>query len=199
MSFPYYRQALLAEDFDAYRVLDEYFHCGQSRVFVGSPPGTEAAIKQSIARSLQNSLGVQVHSLQLVVCGSAHLGFSPVPQKLGKPFDPISSDMDIAVVSEQMFDQWWSELIGCRMTRDERIKTSEQLFWGLIDPSTAARFSEIGKVWWKVFAQMTPGVLSGPPLANGIRGRLYRNFWSMENYHIRAIEKGREVLLGSRS
>src|SRR5438309_10590224 len=101
MGYPHYRQDLLATAFDADWVLDKYFHSGQSVVFNGAPPGAEAALKRHVAKSLGGALNAAIHPLQLVLCGSAHLGFSPVPNKIGKPFDPTSSDIDVAVVSEE--------------------------------------------------------------------------------------------------
>ena len=41
--------------------------------------------------------------------GSAKLGFSIAPSKLWKPFDG-ESDIDIVVVSEKSFTEYWSKL-----------------------------------------------------------------------------------------
>jgi len=87
MAFPDYKRDLLAVDFVADRVLDRYFHAGQSHVFFGADPKIEPEFKRYLAVQLRQALDVRLHPLQLILCGSAHLGFSPVPTKLGKPFD----------------------------------------------------------------------------------------------------------------
>src|SRR5262245_48591071 len=104
MAFPDYKRDLLAANFDVNRILDRYCHSGQSAIFMGASPDTEPFFKNDIARRLCDSLCVRLHPLQLIICGSAHLGFSPVPDKLGKPFDSSSSDIDVAVVSTELFE-----------------------------------------------------------------------------------------------
>ena len=100
MAYADYKRDLLAEDFDANYVLDRYFHTGQSAVFIGAQPDEEPNFKYKIARAFCTSYGIRGHPFQLIITGSAHLGFSPVPGKLGKPFDSASSDIDIAVAGD---------------------------------------------------------------------------------------------------
>jgi hypothetical protein len=112
---------------------------------------------------------------------------------LGKPFDPSSSDVDVAVVSTDLFDQWWSELQSSDLVPAIINKISEDLFWGFINPANVNNVSEMGRTWWSVFGNMETD------RANGVRGRLYRNYWSMQNYHAHAIHGGRRRLLKMRS
>jgi hypothetical protein len=197
MGFAYYRHDLLASDFTAERILDKYFHSGRSTVFDGAPVDTEADLKRMVARSLGGAVNEPLHPMQLVVCGSAHLGFSPVPGlKLGTPFNPTISDIDIAVVSDVLFDRWWAELQGCRFSADIQRKIADNLYLGLIDPSIIPNVSKTRRLWWDLFGGMTAGVSNGPLLARGIRGRLYRTHWSMQTYHTLAIYGAREFLQG---
>lgn len=189
MRFDDYQQDLKSGTFEVNRVLDKYFHCGRSAVFEGVSLEAEPEFKNYIARALYNALAMSLHPLQLVVCGSALLGFSPVLEKLGKPFDSRTSDIDIAVVSSELFDRWWRELQASRMDRSSRTKVAEDLFRGFINPVTVASESKIGQDWWKLFRQLDT------PFAVGVRGRLYRDFWSMQNYHRSAIYGARDQLL----
>jgi hypothetical protein len=109
MAFPDYKRDLLAEDFDANYMLDRYFHTGQSAVFIGASPDAEASFKYSVATTFFGAFGIRIHPFQIVISGSAHLGFSPVPGKLGKPFDSNTSDIDISIVSPELFDLLWTE------------------------------------------------------------------------------------------
>lgn len=188
MAFPDYRRDLLAEDFDANYVLDRYFHCGESAVFAGAKPDEEANFKHDVAAAFFSAFQIRLHPFQIAVTGSAHLGFSPVPGKLGKPFDPKSSDIDLAIVSPELFDLWWTELQSCGLESAVRDAVASDLFWGFINPATVRDVSDCGAKWWQLFRERRTD------RAAGVRGRLYRTFWSMQSYHKLAIYRGRQEL-----
>ena len=52
-----------------------------------------------------------VGSQDVCIVGSAKLGFSPSPHRYGKPFEQ-TSDVDVAIISEEMFDQGTRELFS---------------------------------------------------------------------------------------
>jgi len=192
MAFADYKIDLMAATFDANRMLDCYFHSGQSYAFFRSAPEAEPEFKSDLARRLLESLQIPLHPLQLIICGSAHLGFSPVPDKLGKAFDARMSDMDVAIVSTELFDDWWSELQVCDIVPSVLTRISEDLFWGFINPANVHNVSEIGRKWWKLFGEIKTD------RANGVRGRVYRNFWAMQSYHKHAIYEARKRLFNQR-
>jgi hypothetical protein len=192
VGYPDYKRDLLAADFDATRVLHRYFHSRSSAVFDGASPEEEPDFKWDLARRLREALGVQLHPLELVVCGSAHLGFSPVPNKLGKPFDSSSSDIDIAIVSAELFDLCWHELQANPPTRAIRERIADDLFWGFINPANLYKVSKVVRKWWDVFGK------TQTDRAHGVRGRLYRDYWSLQAYHTLAINGGRDALTNKR-
>lgn len=58
-------------------------------------------------------LGVNFHNIQIV--GSAKVGYSLSPAKLFTPFhderpDKPSSDIDIAIISDRLYQKFWDEL-----------------------------------------------------------------------------------------
>jgi len=188
MAYADYKRDLLAEDFDANYVLDRYFHTGQSAVFIGAQPHEEPNFKCEVARASFTAFGIRAHPFQLIITGSAHLGFSPVPGKLGKPFDSASSDIDIAVVSPELFDLWWTELQSGGLEPAVREIVSRDLFWGFINPANVRDLSDCGAKWWRLFGNLSTD------RAAGVRGRLYRTFWSMQSYHKLGIFHGRREL-----
>jgi hypothetical protein len=168
-------------------------HSGQSAVFYGVDPIEEPGIKRSIADLIGAQIGIKCHPLQLIICGSAHLGFSPVPEKFGKPFDSRKSDVDIAVVSAEIFDRWWTELQKCdSLTGSIPGDIALNLFRGYIDPSKVVQLSATGRIWWELFGGIQID------RARGVRGRVYRTLWNMQSYHTNAIRRGREKLKGIR-
>ena len=58
MGYPDYERDLLAPEFEVDRVLDRYFHCGQSVVFYGAPPDAEPYFKNDVARASATRLVV---------------------------------------------------------------------------------------------------------------------------------------------
>lgn len=159
MSFADYKQALLDPFHDEQAVLDRFFHTGQSHCFLGAPPDEESKLKRKIVSALRAnfndkaSINLELHPMQLVICGSGHLGFSPTPGgKLGKPFDPRTSDIDIAIVHEPLFELWWSEIREAdpdAMSKRETVV--ENIFNGFIDPQYVKRATRVGTVWWDTF------------------------------------------------
>lgn len=188
MGYPDYKRDLLDLDVEVNFILDRYFHSGQSYVFIGAYPDEEAKLKETVAGSLYGAFRLRVHPFQLATCGSAHLGFSPVTDKLGKPFDPSVSDIDKAVVSGEIFDQWWAELQSGGLDEATRSVVARDLFFGFINPASVRDVSEHGSKWWRVFGDLHTD------RAHGVRGRLYRNFWSMQSYHRLAVIRGRQKL-----
>ncbi len=191
MAFPDYKKDLLDDTVDVNYILDRYFHSGQSVVFHGAPPDEEAELKYQVATALFRAFDFRIHPFQLVICGSAHLGFSPVPAKLGKPFDPTTSDIDFAVISAELFEAWWTELQSAGLDEPTREVVSRELFWGFINPSNVQSVGNIGPAWWSVFGGLRTD------RAKGIRGRLYKSFWSMQSYHRLAVIYARSNLLRS--
>lgn len=198
MSFPEYKQALLNPVKGVQAILDEFYHSGPSACFFKTPPDEEAKLKREVVNNLkenfskQLSLDLELHPLQLVICGSAHLGFSPTPgKKLGKSFSCESSDIDLAIIHSELFDRWWSEI---RMVDTEISQLNQNvvdnIFYGYIDPQHVRKNTEIGKVWWATFGKIKT------ERAKAIRGRLYRTHWAMQQYHSNAILKAKAQLEG---
>ena len=73
-----------------------------------------------------------------------------------------------------------------------RSDVSRDLFWGFINPAHVREIPQHGTRWWQLFGEMNTN------RAAGVRGRLYKNFWSMQSYHRLAIYHGREKLMAER-
>lgn len=193
MAYADFKRDLLDDAFDPDYILDRYFHSGQSHVFAGANPSEEVDLINEISTSIFKAFKIRVHPLQIIVCGSAHLGFSPVPDKLGKPFDANKSDIDVAVISPEIFEATWNELISSGLDPYQRQTVSRDLFWGFINPANINTVSDNGAAWWSAFGAIKTD------RAKGVRGRLYRSFWSMQSYHRIAVFQAREKLLAEQN
>ena len=195
MGFQEYEKSLVSPLFDGNlvnEILDQYFHGGISH-FCNGDSDLHIRFRRDIANSVQSEFEIKCHPLEVVVCGSAHLGFSPSPtEKLGRPFDVEKSDIDVAVLLPELFDRWWYELLEIRADDVSRRRIADNLLNGLIDPQTVHQDTEIGKKWWRLFGRMTAVG------NNKVRGRIYRSAWFMQNYHRQTVVRGRQLLLGRR-
>ena len=198
MSFADYKEALVGAFYDEQAVLDRFFHTGQSHCFIGGDHDAESKLKRKVVSKLignfkdKASISLELHPMQLVICGSGHLGFSPTPgEKLGQPFDSRKSDIDIAIVHEPLFELWWSEIREADPDAiPKRPTVTENIFNGFIDPQYVNRATEIGGVWWETFGNIETN------RADGVRGRLYKNHWAMQRYHRYAIVAAKAQLEG---
>lgn len=182
VGFTDYDRDICDPELDVEYILDRYYHSGASVAFIGADLDEEADLKRSLAVKLAETFQMPFHPLQLVICGSAHLGFSPVVdgERYGRSFDPRKSDIDVAVIHAELFERCWGELQDAQ-SGEWFPAVADNLFYGLIDPSLIRGACSIGASWWELFGSLKTA------RAKGIRGRLYRNHWSMQRYHSRAI------------
>lgn len=193
MAFADYRRDLQDSAKHDNQILDVYYHRGPSHAFIGAPDTAESSMKDAIADALHSTFNIRPHPLQIVLCGSAHLGFSPVPVsgRFGNPFNPTSSDLDFCIVVEALFNKCWNELRDGRVDPKIEGQMAADIYWGLINPHLVRDLTEFGKKWWQVFGAIKTD------RGRGVRGRLYRDFWSMQSYHLRGIADARRKLATS--
>jgi hypothetical protein len=196
MDFESYKEALQAEPFDEHCVeciLDTYYHSGNPHVFRGDAV-THGQFKRALANEISSAFGFGCHPHHVVVCGSAHLGFSAAPnEKFGKPFSFTQSDIDVAILLPELFDRWWLELVSPRVSLGVlRPDIAEHLLNGYINPQFVRDFTATGRDWWRLFGEFAAGRF------NNVRGRIYRGPHFMQNYHRLSVIRGRDKLRGSR-
>jgi hypothetical protein len=197
MEFDSYRLALQAEPFDELnveRILDAYYHSGTPYVFRENVDA-HGQFKRNVANEIVTTFSVPCHPHDVVVCGSAHLGFSAAPnRKFGKLFSNTESDIDVAILLPELFDHWWLELADPRVVLGERrLDIADRLLDGYIDPQFVRDSTTTGRRWWDVFGSLNSGGFKR------VRGRIYRGPQFMQNYHRLSVIRGRERLLGSRA
>ena len=125
----------------------------------------------------------ELHPNQVLVVGSAKLGFSIVPDKPYRPFCD-ESDIDVALVSSTLFDKIWEDVYRYKdevgywpQLRD----FSRYLFRGWIRPDMlpSSKMFSFGKKWWEFFQRMARDGMCGD---YKIRGALYKSHFFLENY-----------------
>jgi hypothetical protein len=170
-----------------------------ARLFESTPAIWSKSIEYVRWRhEIAKRLDVDPMGIQLV--GSARLGYSLSPDKKFKRFDE-SSDLDIAVVSNEVFEQAWLELRDLIKSRRELSSQKRYLhklvFQECIALDIVLPHLSFGDQWSYVRDEIAE--LLGDGLDNReINYRLYRNHRSLREYQLvgvstardRAIEEG---------
>lgn len=132
----------------------------------------------------------ELHPNQVLVVGSAKLGFSIVPKKRYKTFGD-KSDIDVALISSKLFDQVCEEIYAYKQEAGDWKKYSgfiDNLFHGWIGPDMLPRspvFS-FGKKWWDFFLGLTGNQRYGD---YKISGRVYKSYYFLENYQKDCVQQ----------
>ncbi|MCY4402480.1 MAG: hypothetical protein OXD54_07885 [Candidatus Poribacteria bacterium] len=130
-----------------------------------------------------------LHPNEVLVVGSAKLGFSIAPDKQYDLFSD-KSDIDIALVSSTLFDEYWNQVFSYKRINpywNER-DFINYLFQGWIRPDKFPRSKMFpsGKDWWIFFQSITS---SGKYGKYKIRGGLYQSYFFLENYQKICIQE----------
>ena len=130
----------------------------------------------------------EVHPNEVIVVGSAKLGFSIVPSQRYRPFGD-ASDLDIAIVSPKLFESVWRDLHryflkgGYWEGRDEFMK---YFFRGWIRPDRLPpdQHFPFARNWWEFFNALSA---SRRYSNRRIRGAIYQSWHFLETYQTVAI------------
>lgn len=126
----------------------------------------------------------QIHPSEVLVVGSAKLGFSIAPNKRYQLFGE-SSDIDIALVAPQLFEQMWAEVYDYKRSGaywENHDDFCRYLFQGWIRPDKLPPSHLFVRCedWWDYFRRLTQSGRFGPFT---IRAGLYRSWKFFEGYH----------------
>ena len=126
----------------------------------------------------------------VVLVGSGKLGFSLKPQKRFTAFSD-DSDIDIAIVSSELFDKVWEEAFLFKKSASYWPKASsffKYLSEGWIRPDKLppSEYFEFTKQWWSFFNSLTRSVNYGP---YKVRAGLYHSHFFLKEYQTICIEQ----------
>lgn len=150
------------------------------------------------------SMGLKIsfHSLQIV--GSAKIGYSLSPQKLLQPFhdekpDVPSSDIDIAIVSENLYHKYWNELRmikGIWWDKYYYNHLTESIFRGYINEKDLLKINELQRKWEELTSPINVTLQDKLGFVHPITYRIYRDWSDLEEYQIIGISKAQRELEG---
>ena len=149
---------------------------------------------------VSGKLEVSFHSLQIV--GSAKTGYSLSPMKLFKEFheetkEMPSSDIDIAVVSERLFQNYWDDLRkikGIWYNQHYFYHLTESIFRGYINDKDIQKIDDLKEKWQNLTNPINVLLQDKLGFIHPITYRIYRGWDDLEAYQIIGITKARKKL-----
>jgi hypothetical protein len=176
------------------KIVDELLVAGIPFAFQESPADYD---------TLRGTLSTALHLISdnITVIGSGRIGFSLSPEKYGVPFSS-QSDLDVVVVSPELFDRAWLDLLtlgrkyfGLQKTVQTWIDTHKEnnIFWGFILPDRLPGVVSLSLSWFRAFK----GLGRSPSLAGrDVNGRLYRTW---DHVHVHQLHSLRKIHQGLRA
>ncbi len=134
-----------------------------------------------------------IHPSEVVLVGSAKLGFSIAPKKRYQSFGD-KSDIDVAIICPPLFEQIWQEVLEYWNNDNpwsQEASFKDYLFRGWIRPDKlppADRF-EVRKRWWNFFGNLTRTRKYGN---YSVTGALYKSWHFFETYQRISIQQCQE-------
>lgn len=133
-----------------------------------------------------------VSTTKVVMVGSAKLGFSIAPKKIWNDFNE-ESDIDIVVISETIFDEYWQELLNFNINVKARSEQEdknyreflEYFLKGWIRPDLFPFNYPKKNEWFEFFKSISYGKYGNYKIA----GAIFRNEYFFEQYHSRNINR----------
>lgn len=139
----------------------------------------------------------------VVMVGSGKIGFSLSPEKFLKPFTDEGddkSDIDIAIISPQLFDNFWRLFrTSYNITNKKYYRyISRGIYRGYISDTDLLNIDACRIVWLESSNRATKNLQRSMYFKHEIHYRIYRDWKDLEEYHIQSIEqlKGEVIRYG---
>lgn len=142
---------------------------------------------------------LNIDPTDILISGSACLGFSLNPNKKFKPFDD-RSDIDVCIVSNYYFDTAWRELLAVdqRSLQGKMVSAladhrTRLIYWGTIATDKILPLLSFGPSWDRIIKDsQTYDILR----ERDINFRVYKDRRSIRDYLVQGIEKSKESIWG---
>ena len=183
-------------------VVQEHIFDGESWAFRETPADGHLLISHLQAR-------LSLPPGDIVIVGSAKLGYSISPDTFGRAFSEFS-DIDVIVIDHGRFEEIWKVLLDWRYPWHLRKWASIEKIWGierleqficgwcmpseikyhgLASPRLLRPLRELSANWFDSFKSLS----RFPPLASrNVNSRLYRSWDHAMRYHVWSLEKVRQ-------
>lgn len=145
---------------------------------------------------ISDNLKVNLNCISMVGSGKIGYSLTPTTEKLYKQFNNdeqkgILSDLDIAIVSSELFNKYWYLLRHSYKpvysAYYERIP--KEIYRGYINEKYLSNIQNCRKEWLTQSSDSKKSLTTNLYIEHEITYRLYRSWEDFENYHVQAINK----------
>lgn len=146
---------------------------------------------------VSDAMGIGFNNVVMV--GSAKTGYSLSPKKFLKSFTDDGdekSDIDIAIISSQLFDFFWKLFrVSYDVTNEKFYKyISRGIYRGYISDTDLYSIEKCRMEWLEKSNEATRQLQRKMYFKHEIHYRIYRDWKDMEEYHIQSIEQLKGVI-----
>lgn len=191
MNIELFKKIISEQEFDPVDIVRKHLIYGEP-FFYKDSLDQYYNLKDHVARQFDT------HPHNVIMVGSAKLGFSIAPQKLWQAFHD-ESDIDIVIISESVFTKYWSRLFlfNENTSHDKReaeqyAKFKDYFFRGWIRPDLFSYKYPDKNQWFDFFKESSLKFGNGRKISCAI----YYRFDFFEKYHANNIEQIRKLELG---
>lgn len=157
----------------------------------GSSPVLDDDIMFQIKHKISEKF--KIHPNEVIITGSGKLGFSIAHDKKYKPFND-DSDIDVAIISERLFNDFWLELLNFNINLTSRTlkenenynKFKDYFFKGWIRPDLFPFNYQNKNIWFSFFSDLTNELYSYGE--HKVAAGIFKNFKAFEIYNIQNIK-----------
>lgn len=143
--------------------------------------------------------GIQVDARDIIITGSASVGYSLNPRKNFRKFRK-TSDIDVGIISNYYFDIAWHELRNQKYYKlDNSMRNALEehknrlIYWGTIATDKILPLLSFGKQWNAIITELR----NFPPIdSREINFRIYKDNKSFRDYQINSIKECQSIILG---
>lgn len=158
-----------------------------------------AKISDDFRMTISESLGVIFNNVMLV--GSGKIGYSLSPtDKLFAPFsvdgkdrkDRKPSDLDVAIISEELFHQYWALFRQHYASKHSWLYKGyiyNGIYRGYINEPWIHTVEGCRREWAEMAAESKKRLTNSLFIQNEVNYRIYRNWSDFEEYNYKNIEK----------
>ncbi len=173
-----------------HKLVEKHILFGTPYIFSSNEP-LYYELKQEVADKFELS------TTKVIVVGSAKLGFSIAPRKLWRPIND-ESDIDVVIISEELFDRFWKELHIFNVNLISRTDAEDKLykefleyfFKGWIRPDKFPFSYSFKQEWFDFFRDISYKKYD----KRKVTGAIFKNEYFFTQYHkanLRRLRTGR--------
>lgn len=141
---------------------------------------------------------LDVHYNDISIAGSGKLGFSINPEKEFKKFDE-NSDIDIIVVSQKLFYQFWDEYTLCSYS-NVKFQQFRQICFGIMRKYLCLEITNSPNnlfiKWEKKTKDFEKDIQMIFNIENEVHYRIFESWSAAKDYYMNSIEKCKEKIYG---